>query len=127
MATLEVERPYLSVSRILRAANPKEELVSELIGVIGVHLKALGMPWDPKAFRAGLQNPELPTELLGKLEDFLHVAESLSGPLPRAVGEALGRVLEDIEAFNPAFLASMTASRSSGRVGSTVVKKRLGV
>ena len=127
MATLEVDRSYLSVARILRAPDPRKELTDELVAFLSAHLKALGIRWNPKAFRAGLKNSLLPEELLRKLEDFLGVAESLNWSLPNAVVEALDHVLEDIESFNPAFVASLNASHASGRVAASVVRKRLGL
>jgi len=127
MATLEIERPFLSVVRILRAANPKEELTNELTGLLVTRLKPLGIRWNPTAFRAGLRNPRLPKELVRKLEDFLRVAESLNWSIPKAVVEELDRIVEDIESFNPAFVNSLRASRASGRVPASLVKKRLGV
>ena len=126
MATVEVERPYLSVARILRASDPKEEVTSELVTFLGTHMKPLGIHWNSRAFRAGLQNPGLPEELLRKLEDLLTVAESLNWSLPKTVVEAFDGVIEDIESCNPAFFASLNASRASGRVPASVIKKRLG-
>ena len=126
MAPVEVERAYLSVARILRAANPKEEVTNELINFLGAHLKALGIQWNARAFRAGLQNPELPEELLRKLEDFLGVAESLNWVLPKTVAEELDRIIEDVESCNPAFVNRLRASRASGRVPASLVKRRLG-
>ena len=41
--------------------------------------------------------------------------------------ESLEELEEDLEASNPAFLASLEASRRSGRVSGTVVRKRLGL
>jgi len=126
MATLEVERSYLSVARILRSDDPKGELTKELIALLDSHVNALGIRWNPKAFRAGLTNPELPEDLLRKLEDLLAVGESLHWSLPKTVAEALDTVLEDIESCNPAFVASLNASRRSGRIPAAAVKKRLG-
>jgi hypothetical protein len=126
MATVELERQYLSVARILRATNPKEELTNELVAFLGTHLKAYGIRWNPKAFRAGLSSPEVPMELLRKLEDFLGVAESLNWVVPKSVVDELDRIIEDIESCNPAFVNSLGASRASGRVPASAVKKRLG-
>ena len=126
MATLTIDRPYLSVARILRAANPKEEVTNEVITLLEAHLKTLHIRWNPKAFRAGLNNPALPMELLRKLEDFLGVAKSLDWSVPKAVVDALDGVIEDIESFNPAFLDSLKASRASGRIPASEIKKRLG-
>lgn len=41
--------------------------------------------------------------------------------------KALEELLEDLEASSPAFLASLDASRRSGRVSGAVIKKRLGL
>jgi hypothetical protein len=127
MATLELEGPYLSVSRILRSADPKGEVIHELIGVLRARLKVLGIRWNPRAFRAGLHNLDLPEGLLDKLEGFLRVAESVNWALPKPVAEELDRVIEDIESFNPAFGDRLRTSRASGRVSALVVKKRLGL
>lgn len=127
MPTIELERSYLSVASILLADDPKEELINELVVCLASHLKPLKLRWNPNAFRAGLQNPELPEELLRKLEDFLEVAESLQWSLPKTVIEELDRVIEDIESFNPAFVNRLRASHASGRVTALAVKKRLGV
>ena len=126
MATLEVERPYLSVAKILRAEDPKAELTNELVTLLAAHVKRLGIHWNPKAFRAGLKNSDLPNDLLRKLEDLLEVAESLNWSLPKTVVDTLDHVLEDIEACNPAFVASLDTARASGRVSAAAVKKRLG-
>lgn len=83
------------------------------------------------------------TALLGEevvaLKSFLaHPSKYLKGIVrvvdarARPVGlfldaEALDELLEDLEASSPAFLASLDASRRSGRVSGAVVKKRLGV
>jgi hypothetical protein len=125
MAIVELERSYLSVANILLATDPKEELIKELVACLEAHLKPLKIRWNPRAFRAGLNNPELPAALLRKLEDFLGVAESLNWSVPKTVAEELDRVLEDIESFNPAFISSLRASRVSGRVPASEVKKRL--
>ena len=126
MATLDVERSYLSVAKILRAANPKEEVTNELVAFLMNHLKPLRIRWNPNAFRAGLTNPALPEALLRKLEDFLGVAELLGWSLPTSVVEELDRIIEDIESFNPAFVNSLQASRASGRVPASIIKKRAG-
>ena len=125
MATLELERSYLSVANILRAADPKAELTNELVALLAAHVKRLGIRWNPSAFRAGLRNPDLPEALLRKLEDLLEVAEPLNWSLPKTLVDTLDQVLEDIEACNPAFLASFDAARASGRISSAAVRKRL--
>ena len=127
MSTVELERSYLSVANILLADDPKEELINELVACLTLHLKPLKIRWNPNAFRASLQNPELPAELLRKLEDFLGVADSLQWSLPKTVVEELDRVIEDIESCNPAFMNRLRASHASGRVTAGAVKKRLGV
>ena len=109
------------------AENPKEELINELVACLNAHLKPLRIRWNPRAFRAGLSNPELPEGLLRKLEDFLGVAESMNWAVPKTVAEELDRVIEDIESCNPAFITSLRAARASGHnISSTEVKKRLG-
>ena len=127
MATLELERAYLSVANILLADDPKEELINELVACLEVRLKSLRIRWNPRAFRAGLNNPALPEGLLRKLEDFVGVAESLNWIMPKTVAGELDRVIEDIESFNPAFVNALRASRASGRVPASDVRKRVGV
>ena len=119
--------PYFSLSRIIRAVKPKEELENELIACLSVQLRRLRIRWNPRAFRAALNNPTLPEELLRKLEDFLSVAETLRWSLPKTFTEELNRLVEDIESYNPAFVKSLTDSRASGRVPASVVKRRLGL
>ena len=126
MATVALEWPCLSVARILRATNPKEEVTKEVIAFLKTHLQPLGIRWNPHAFRAGLNNPALPEALLRKLEDFLGVAEALNWSVPKTVVEELDRAIEDIEAWNPAFVERLRASRLSGRVPASAIKKRLG-
>lgn len=126
MATLDVERSYLSVAKILRAADPKAEVTNELVKFLLDHLKPLKIRWNPHAFRAGLTSPALPEALLRKLEDFLEVAELLGWSLPKSVVDELDRIIEDIESFNPAFVNSLRVSRLSGRVPAAALKKHAG-
>lgn len=127
MATLvDAERSYFSVVKVLRAADPKEELIGELVAFLRPHLRSLGIRWNPEAFRRGLTNPELPEELLSKLEDFLGIAQALNWALPKSVVEELDGIVEDIETFNPVFLERLRLSRSSGRIPSGLIKKRVG-
>lgn len=125
---LKVESgPYISLSKIIRSPEPLKELENELVAMLTVQLKRFGVSWNPKAFRAGLNNPELPQELLGKLDDFLGTADRLGWALPKFLVEELDELVEDIESFNPLFLKSLEASRKSGRVSAEAVKKRLGL
>lgn len=126
MATLDVERSYLSVTKILRADDPKAEVTNELVTFLRSRLKPLKIRWNPRAFRAGLTNPALPAERLSKLEDFLGVAELLAWSLPKSVVEELDRIIEDVESFNPTFVNSLEVSRASGRVPASAIKKRAG-
>lgn len=123
MEPVDVPVPHLSLARILRADEPKAELEDELIGCLTGLCKALGITWNPKAFRAGLENPDVPESLLRQLEDFLSVIESMRGAVPKSVVEALDRTIEDIESCNPAFVASLRVSRASG-ISAATVKKR---
>jgi hypothetical protein len=118
---------YLSLSKLIRSDQPKEELEDELISLLCGHLKRLGIKWNPSAFRAGLNNPELPEEVLRKLEDFLNIAESLRWSLPFSFVEELDKAIEDIESFNPAFCKFLKESKASGRVSVSAIKKRLGI
>ena len=124
MEPVDVPIPHLSLARILRADEPKAELEDELLEYLTGLCTALGITWNSKAFRAGLENPALPETLLRQLEDFLSVIESMRGAVPRSVVEALDTVIEEIEACNPAFIASLHVSRASGRIPAATVKKR---
>ena len=119
--------PYLSLSKIIRATQPKEELEDELLACLSIHLKSLGIRWSPSAFRAGLNNSQLPEGLLRRLEDFLSVSGTLDWALPKTFVDELDRLIEDIESFNPSFVKALRASSLSGRLSSAVVKKRLGL
>lgn len=127
MTKIEIGTPYISLSKIIRAAEPREELENELVALLAVQLKKLGISWNPDAFRAGLNSPELPEELLKKLEDFLNIAEPLNWALPKTFVDEFDTLIEDIESFNPAFSKSLERSRASGRVSISAVKKRLGL
>jgi len=124
MEPVDVPVPHVSLARILRAEEPKAELADELVACLTGLCKALGIEWNPKAFRAGLENPDTPETLLRQLEDFLSVIESLRGVVPPSVVEALDRTIEDIESCNPGFLARLEASRASGSAHAVAENKR---
>ena len=127
MTKVEIGTPHISLSKIIRAAKPRDELESELIALLSIQLKKMGISWNPNAFRAGLNNSELPEELLKKLEDFLNISEPLNWLLPKTFVDEFNTLIEDIESFNPAFSKSLEKSRASGRVSSSTIKKRLGL
>ena len=127
MPPVVLTHPYLSLSKIIRATQPKEELEDELLSCLSIHLKRLGIRWSPSAFRAGLNNSQLPEGLLRRLEDFISVSETLDWALPKTFVDELDGLIEDIESFNPSFVKALRASSLSGRLSSAVVKKRLGL
>lgn len=127
MSEIVIDVPYISLAKLIHAAEPRKVLINELLALLRVELKKLGIVWNPKAFRAALGNSDLPEELLERLEDFLRVADELDWRLPKTLLEGLDKTVEDIEAFNPAFLKSLEASRASGRVAAAKAKARLGL
>lgn len=127
MPKIENGGPSISLAKIIRSPEPRRELEDELVKLLSFQLKRLKIDWNPKAFRAALNNPDLPEELLKKLEDFLNIASVLRWSLPETFQEEFDQLIEDIESCNPAFLKSLDASRASGRVSSATVKKRLGL
>ena len=128
MSHIEIAAPYnISLAKVIRSSHPREELEDGLVVLLRPQLKKLGISWNPKAFKAGLNNPELPDELLRKFEDFLNVSESLKWALPKTFVEEFDKVIEDIETFNPSFSKELKTSRLSGRIPASTLKKRLGL
>ncbi len=104
----ELITPRFSLIKILGASNPKEEILSEIEEILSFGLKKLGITWNPTAFSAGLLNPDVPKDTLSKLEGFIEIGLKLDWNLPSALKEEFDEIIEDIEAFNPKFLKSLS-------------------
>ncbi len=130
MAKVNSLPKILSLSKLLTTPKPRELLVEELIKLLKTQLKKLGIVWNPKSFRAGLNNPKLPKDLLVKLEGLIFLAEACHWQLSPEVKLELDETIEDIESFNPLFRKELEkriveADRKSCWVSLKEVQKRL--
>ena len=91
--------------QVMRSEEPRETLEKSLVALLKVRLKEWEVLWNPSNFCEGLRNPDMPVELLQKLEDLLLTSEKLQWDLPKTLVEDLDLVVEDIESFNPAYIA----------------------
>lgn len=92
-----------SLAGVLRAPRPRSFLEEELTKLLKKRLKQLDIVWNPKAFRGGLSNSQLPPRLLEKLESLLIAAEISGWDISNQLRHELDETVEDIESFNPAF------------------------
>jgi hypothetical protein len=102
-----------SISKILGARQPRKEVIAELVKILKAGLKRLKIVWNEKTFCAGLANPDLPADLIEKLEGYVEVADKLDWELPDPLIEEFEGVIEDIESFNPSFRKSLARKSKS--------------
>ena len=91
--------------------------------MLTIGLKRLKIVWNAKSFRAGLLNPDLPKDLLEKLEAFLEIGIKLEWEFPGLIREEFSDLVEDIESFNPQFRKS--SSSKGKRVTASNIEKSL--
>lgn len=105
MAKVNSLPKILSLSKLLIAPKPRELVKEELIKLLKARLKKLRIVWNPKSFAGGLSNPELPRDLLDKLEGLISLAEASNWKLTPSAKFELDETIEDIETFNPSYRA----------------------
>jgi len=120
----------LSLSKLLVIPKPRELVKEELIKLLKARLKKLGIVWNPKSFAGGLSNPELPKDLLIKLEGLISLAEASGWKLSPTAKFELDETIEDIETFNPSFRKELEkriaeADRDKSWIPLEEIEKRL--
>jgi len=103
MAKVNSLPKILSLAKLLTVPKPREMVKEELIKLLKIQLKKLKIVWNPKSFAGGLSNPELPKDLLEKLEGLIFLAEASNWKLSPSAKLELDETIEDIETFNPSF------------------------
>ena len=107
----------ISLPTILRAPKPKAAVTEGLVRLLTPRLKALKIVWNPTAFRGGLHNPALPAWLPAKLESLITLAEASGWRVSRRLRGELDTTIEDIESFNPPFVAALKRASRDIRAG----------
>jgi len=115
----------LSFPEVLRSREPKVLLENRVVQILTKRLKELNIIWGPKAFRGGLNNPDLPVWLIKKLESLIALGEIMDWKLSKAVKDELDATIEDIETFNPAFIKSLKRATSDIKAGRFTTQKEL--
>src|SRR3989344_2252817 len=105
MATQSIQNPILSFPDVIQTKEPKSIFENRLIAMLKKRLKELKIVWGPAAFKGGLNNPELPVEILKKLESLISISEALNWNVSVTLKNELDSTVEDIETFNPPFRA----------------------
>src|SRR3989344_7492626 len=131
MANPTIINPILSMFEVLQAREPKSLLEQRLISLLTKRLKELKIIWSPKAFRGGLNTPELSENILKKLEALVLLAEAVNWKISKALRDELDSTVEDIETFNPAFIERMKKSSQDIKAGKFItleeLEKKLGL
>lgn len=107
MAHYTTTRPILPLSPVIYSTDPRKIVERALIDFLELQLKKLKIIWNPEAFAGGLRNPELPKDLLEKLDELLLKGERLNWKLPKPLVRELDTVIEGIETFNSRFRARL--------------------
>ena len=114
--------PLISFPEIMRSSNPREVAEKNLLSLLVARLKKAGIIWNPKAFRGGLKNKEVPLSLLKKIETLVSLAESIQWKLSKSLRDELDATIEDIETFNPSFRESLRRAEEDFRAGRFVTQ-----
>ena len=117
--------PILSFPDVVQTKRPRELFEDRLVLLLNKRLKLLGITWGPKSFRGGLNNPELPTAILKKLESLILLAEAVGWQLSRSQINELDNTVEDIETFNPPFRESLKRASRDFAKGKYVTLEEL--
>lgn len=125
MATQTITWPIISLPEMIRARKPKSLTEQRLISLLTKRLKELKIIWNPRAFRGGLNNPELPSDILKKLESLLLLAEAVNWKISKQLKDELDSTVEDIETFNPPFRAWLKKASEESRAGKFITLEAL--
>jgi len=110
---------------MIKSREPKSLLEQRLISLLTKRLKELKIIWNSKAFKGGLNNPELPHAILRKLESLIFLAETLNWKLSKLLKDELDSTIEDVETFNPAFRARLKKASEEFRAGKFITLETL--
>ena len=127
MSNSAIIHPLFSFADTIRAVKPREAIEAKLIGLLTARLGPLKIIWSPKAFRGGLNNPQLPKPILKKLETILWLAETLEWHLSKSLVDELDATVEDIESFNPPFIEWMRRAAKDFQAGRFVMQEQMEV
>jgi len=125
MASQTTLNPIISFPEVLRARKPKALFETRLIALLVKRLNELAIIWSPKAFRGGLNNPQLPHMLLRKLESLIILGENLNWQLSKPLKNELDSTIEDIETFNPPFIESLRRASADIKRGKFITQREL--
>lgn len=123
---LQTINPILSFPDVVQTKKPRELFEDRLISLLKKRLKTYRIIWSPKAFRGGLNSPELPAALLRKLESIILLSEAVDWRLSKTLINELDNAVEDIETFNPPFRESLRRASRGAAKGRHVTLEEMG-
>ncbi|OGF61929.1 hypothetical protein A2926_00385 [Candidatus Giovannonibacteria bacterium RIFCSPLOWO2_01_FULL_44_40] len=125
MANQTITGPIISLSEVIKSREPKSLTEQRLISLLTKRFGDLQIIWNPKAFREGLNNPELPSNILKKLDSLLLLAETIDWKISKPLKDELDSTVEDIETFNPSFRMRLKKASEEFRAGKFIALEAL--
>lgn len=111
---------------MIKAREPKSLTEQRLVSLLTKRLKELKIIWSPKAFSGGLNNPELPNNILKKLESLILLAEAVNWNISKQLQDELDSTVEDVETFNPPFRTRLKKASEEFKAGKFITLDELG-
>lgn len=125
MAVQSLQNPILSFLDVIQRKELKSVFENRLIAMLKKRLKELRIIWSPQAFKGGLNNHDLPAEILRKLESIILISESLNWKISTTLKNELDTTVEDIETFNPPFIKRMKKISEEVKAGKFITFEEL--